>query len=328
MRVRLRWTDQNTVPHSTKIYRSDSEPLSNPTGSLLVTLTNGETVWDDTTVVRGATYWYTFAVTNAGDTKYSVPVQVTASPRTGPGPQELVWGDQDWGVYGVLADTSFITTTRLLATIGPGGLPNTFTNTWHKFCRKGKTLFVPRMSISFSITWAQLYRKGLVHGVAGPGPQNGGNADTEQRTTIQIGSDEFIVRLPTGFDDTNNPTRVTPEGVTLTNTGPYRKNSEVADLFWSPIYMFPVDRNKAMNGLNGLWYPPSSSGHYSNGNGPLIICQEIDPVARTTLVPPAFTSNVDMLPFTTSASHVVGSSNSNLGWFPILELIETMEVVL
>lgn len=329
MRVRLRWTDQNTVPHSTKIYRSDTEPTSNPTGQPLVTLTNGETVWDDTTVVRGNTYWYTFVVTNGSYTAVSVPVQVTASPRTGPGAQELIWGDQDWGWYGTLAETALISNTRLHAQLyAPFGAANVVSNqVWHKMIRNGKTLFVPRMAVATSVVWRVLYQKGLIFGVDGPGPQNGGYPDVNQMTTIQIGGDEFIVRLPTGFDDTNNPTRVLPAGLTTTNAGEYRKNSELADLIWAGINLMPDTRTKAGNGI-GLWAAPSQTGLYSSTPGFWPLTQEIDPVAKNMMVPSSFASNSDLTPFNNSSSLGIATGNGNCGWYPILELIETLEVVL
>lgn len=329
MRVRLKWTDENLVPHSTKIYRSDTQPGGNPTGEPLVTLTNGETTWDDTTVVRGNVYWYTFAVTNGKHTEYSVPVQVTASPRTGPGVQTLAWGDQDWGCYGTLDETAFITNTKLHnALYAPQGGPNPTSNTWHKMIRNGKTLFVPRRAVSYSVTWNLLYDKGLVFGVSGPGPQNGGRPDKDQHTTIQIGGDEFIVRLPTGFDDTNNPSRVTPEGLTTTNGMNYRKNSELNDLIWSSVSLFPESRTRAMNGYNNLWLLPSNTGLYLSASGCIVFCQEIDPVTKTLMTPEKFSSQTDMTPYSNSTAWGLSSGNNNSGWWPILELIETLEVAL
>jgi len=328
MRVRLRWTDQNTVPHSTKIYRSDTQPTSDPTGEPLVTLTNGETVWDDTTVIKGKTYWYTFVVTNGIYTAPSVPVEVTALPRTGPGAQELIWGDQDWGVYGVLDETAFITNAKLhLALHKTGGSVNSTTNTWSKMIRNGKTLFVPRFAVSNGTTWNNLYSQGLVFGVEGPGPQNGGLPDKDQKTTIMIGGDEYLVRIPTGFDDTNNPTRVTPAGLTANNAGEFRKNSDLADLIWAGISLFYPTRTKAMNGYS-LWHSPSALGVYTGKVGCLPLIQEIDPAAKTMMLPNAFTSNSDLTPFNGSTAWGLSTGGTNAGWWPILELIETLEVVL
>lgn len=329
MRVRLRWTDQNTVPHTTKIYRSDTQPTSDPTGNPLVTLSNGETVWDDTTVVRGNTYWYTFEVSNGGRPYYSVPVQVTANPRTGPGNQEVLWGDQDWGVYGPIDENLFITNSKLYNTlVVNAGALNTTANIWHKMVRNGKTLFVPRRAVAYALTWHHLYDRGLVYGVSGPGPQNGGRPNKEQLTTIQIGGDEFIVRLMTGFDDDNNPTRVMPAGLTLTNGMDYRKNSELNELLWSAINQFPDVRKRAMNGYNGMWFAPSQSGLYNSAPGYAAWTQEIDPAAKTIFIPKTFDNNNDMTPYGTSLSWGLSSSNNYSGWWPVLELIETMEVVI
>lgn len=327
MRIRLRWADKNLAPHTTKIFRSDTQPTGSPTGTPLVTLTNGETTWDDTTVVRGNVYWYTFEVSNATNKVASVPVQVTALPRTGPGVQEPVWGDQDWGFYGVLDEASFLSSSRLFSQFAPGGIVNPTANTWHKWVRNGKTLFVPRRAVSYSVVWNTLYSKGLVFGVSGPGPQKAANPEKDQLTTFQLGSDEFIVRLPTGFADADNPTRLIPAGATTSAAGPYRKDSEVADLFWAPISLFPTERNKAMNGTD-LWIVPSQTGMYYSLSGCRPICQELTTALNTIHAPNPYTSDTDLTNPYASTAYGVGATDTALGWWPILELIETLEVVI
>jgi len=275
--------------------------------------------------VKGATYWYTFVVANKTNRVVSTPVQVIALPRTGHGPQEIVWGDQDWGIYGYVDENLFITTAKLFSLFEPGGsfftTSGTVANYWNKFVRNGKTLFVPRKAVSFNTNWNDLYLKGLVFGVNGPGPQTGGNPETNQLRTVIIDGDEYIVRLPTGFDDRDNPTRVIPGELTPSNGGPFRKYSELADLFWSTIPAFPPDRNRAMNGLLMWYYPLIGS------SGGSIIPQEINPNNNSIMAPLGFTANTDVQPFFRSTQYANASRYAACGWWPILELIETLEVV-
>jgi len=328
MRLRLRWTDQNPKAHDTLIYRSDSLPTSDPVGEPLVRLSKGETFWDDTTVIRGNVYWYTFVVENKTNRVVSSPVQVTALPRTGHGPQSLTWGDYDWGIYGTINPEDFINHADLAKAVNAPGAyySTTALAQWVKFSRNGKTLFVPRRAITYSVSWSQLYSAGLVFGVDGPGPHSNQLPEVNQRKTIQIGGDEYIVRLPTGFDDRNNPSRLVPEfqagGFTLTNGGPYRKYSELADLFWSLYNQFPTDRTRSMSGIGYLTYP------YTPSAGPIMQLQEINVYDKNGYSPVAFSSSNDVQPYTKSTSVPPSSTSNSYGWWPVLELVESLEVVL
>lgn len=67
---KLSWVNNNAQATNVEIYRSltalDTANLTNP----LVTLTNGETTWEDTGVIYGATYYYVIQmVTKDGSQK-------------------------------------------------------------------------------------------------------------------------------------------------------------------------------------------------------------------------------------------------------------------
>lgn len=326
MRVRLKWNDVNIGPHTTAIYRSDTQPSGQmPTGSPLVTLSNGEKQWDDTTAVRGNTYWYTFVTSNGVQTVPSIPVQVIALPRTGPGPQTLMCGDLDMGLYSNnVSPEQLISNVRLRGLMGVGGNVNSAENIWAKFARKGKTLFVPRRAVAYGVSWSQLYSLGLMFGVDNNGPQNGGNTPVNQKKIVSIGQDDFIVRCMTYVDDTNNPTRVLPAGVAINAIGPYRKNSEFNDMVMAQHRLFPTNRSLGLPGTVLNVYGTYGLG--STGLGFQPITQEINASNQHMTTSAGFTSNADIVPCTNGLLVPVASPSNNYGWWPVLELIEQVEV--
>lgn len=317
MRLRLKWQDTNVNPHTVTIYRSDTLPTSNPTGPGVVTLTEGETQWDDTTVVRGNVYWYTYKVSNGKEDLYSVPLRVTALPRTGPGPQTLIDGDLELGYYGTVTQAEMFGYKDLHTLLNAGTMnsdPQPLR--WEKFARNGKTLFITPDRVTQGVSWLQLYAKGLVYGVAGPGPVTPlPQAAVEQYTVIAKGIDRFIVRLPTGFDDRNNPTRVTPADLVLSNVNLQRRYGELADLFYSLLNVIPAcvrfTRKPPHAALSTNGWTVSTGRTWT---------QEIDPVAKTSVTNIAATTEALM---GTGNPDVLTSSN---GWRPVLELIEQTDL--
>jgi hypothetical protein len=327
MRVRLKWTDQNLGPHTTKIYRSDTQPVGQmPTGSPLVTLSNGETEWDDTTVTRGNTYWYTFVSSNGTQEIPSIPVQVIALPRNGPGPQTLMSGDLDLGLYSnsVTAE-KLISNARLKGMLNAPGTANTTENVWAKFSRKGKTLFVPRRAVAYSVSWTQLYLAGLMYGVDGNGPQAGGVTPTNQKRIVSIGQDDFIVRCMTYVNDDDNPTRVLPAGVAVNAIGPYRKRSEFNDLVVGQHRLFPPNRSIGLPGT--VLNTQSTYGMGSGAFGFQPITQELNASNQHMTTSAGFTNNTDIVPCSNGLLVAAASPSANYGWWPVLELIEQIEVV-
>lgn len=325
MRLRLKWKDINVGTRTVEIYRTDTQPTPTPTGSPVATLTNGETQWDDTTVVRGQSYWYTLKVIKGSDSAWGVPRQLIALPNTGPGPQELAYGDLDLGVYGPLNAIDFITSAKLAGAFGLPTPGTAYDTGWTKFSRNGKTLFVPRVAQAISVAWLTLYDKGLIFGVAGPGPQNGGRPDKDQLATITIAGSDFIVRLPTGFDDRNNPTRVVPADVVTTpnNAGLYRKYSEMADLIMGPITLFP-DFKRLPCGTPAT-YQVGQSGLNAGFSGYRTMIQEINPAGVNQPRTNGVTTEATM---STSIFFGLGAGAGSDGWLPVLELVDSVEYVL
>lgn len=331
MIIRLKWDDLNTGVHTTEIYRTDTQPVGNPTGSPIATLTNNEKQWDDNTAVKGQTYWYTFKSIKGSNSAWSIPLAVLAMPNTGPGPQELLWGDLDLGAYGTIPEINFITTTRLWSMLNLQYSAQTQAVTWRKFVRRGKTLFVPDRAICYSIPWNVVYNKGMVFGVSGPGPQvPTGSSPTDQLNKVTIQNNDFIVRMPTGVDDRNNPNRLQPAEMltNINNSGRYRKYSEVNDLIYSAINYYPSFRTFVMGNINGhtMLTAPTSLGLTTSTNGYQIHTQELlDNGAKDRQIKNTAIPNIASMDL--GEPMLLSNGTGPMGFWPVLELVEFMEVV-
>jgi len=326
MRVKLKWTDLNVKPHTTTIYRSDTKPTGTaPTGTVKVVLSKGENQWLDVDVVKGNTYWYTLVTSNGKQTVSSNVIEVLAVSNTGAGPQELISGDLDLGFYTHnIPAAAFITNAKLLAWSGLAGSVNSNEMIWGKFARRGKTLFAPRRAVtSGRVSWNSIYLLGLMYGVNGTGPQNGGNTPTEQMRVISIDGNDYIVRCMTFITDDDNPSRLLPVGVSADNIGPYRSRSEFNDMVMAQHAVYPPNRSHALPSTYMGAYSYYGMKYAVGGFQP--ICQEINGTHHMTIAD-GFRSETDTKPMTLGLLLTLSDSSGNYGWWPVLELIEQVEV--
>jgi hypothetical protein len=195
MSVRLGFLNRNQVFDSIKVYRDTVkiDPAALP--APLVTLTGGETTYLDTTAPRGVLSYYLFEVRNGDDVEYSQPRPIVNIDYSGPGPQEILYGDWNQGYFGPVDSSLLFTGPELCNTLGVPG-QNSAAVTWYKFAYKGKVLYFPSIALSTAVGWNLLYTKGLVFGINGDGPTGHSNPATNQWKTVVRGDDEFIVRLP------------------------------------------------------------------------------------------------------------------------------------
>lgn len=304
----LKWTNLNTDPVTTKIYRGTA-PLdrANLTGEL-VTLTAQETTWTDTTTVRGQKYFYVVETINASDKVPTANIPIIATPRKGPGPQDLVIGDYNLGYFGTMFSADLIGASELRAAVGLAAtvLPIASTPLWHKYARNGKIIYVPNTTIGNPVSWDTLYNQGLVFGVEGPGPYNAG-ANVPQSKKITINGDTFRVRLMTGYSD--NYTQFSPGGVV---TEPAEYVNEWNDLVY-PISVYTPDGQRMVNVSNDATVTIVGSGVNA------ILMQERTALTGGSVVVRSSSNNTKA---GLSQRNVVGSTQA-YGWFPVLELIDT-----
>lgn len=239
----LTWVNLNAPgTFTTKIYRGtaklDRANLTNP----IATLTNNESSYTDSTTVRGTLYYYVYETTVGSDKQTTDNIPIRAVPRKGPGPDSVQIGDFTYGYFGTLLSGEFINTNDLRAAVGLTiGTVNQQGPLWHKWIRNGKVIFIPNGPLCGNIGWKTLYDLGLVYGVDGPGPSNGG-ANVSQGTKITIGGDQFRVRCLTGFDDTLTRYPVTPAIGEPLETWP----NEWMDLVY-PLSMYCPDQQRMAN---------------------------------------------------------------------------------
>lgn len=314
MYLKLTWTDPNVGAHTLNIYRGKA-PLDRANlGTPLVTLTNGEVQYDDTTVERGKLYYYVFETVIGSDKAVSPNYPMQASVRRGPGPTDLKYGDYDYGYFGTIASANFINGVELAAKVGlTVGASTAQGPIWHKYVRNNKICFIPEGSIRSTLNWKNLYDAGLVFGVDGPGPYNAG-ADVNQLKTVTIGPDTFKVRLMNGYSD--DYTKFCQDNVIIGE--PVEAFTCEWDDFVYPIYQYVPTAQRMVNVANKALADLRLDSQY------WAWCQERAGGAAGTHGVVRGSNSATRLGVsarTTQGAWNV-SPSANHCWWPVLELIE------
>lgn len=216
MQLTLKWKNHNTLPTTTKIYRSET-PLNKASLPAPIASVSAANEQYTDTVEYGKRYYYMMENVNSKGNAFTGNKEVWALPRTGPGPQNLLSGDMNLGCFGYVSAADFISGYELMSKVYPS-LANTANEVnWFKYAYKGKIIFVPNTSITNNnnISISSLYDAGLVFGTDDNGPFQYGPTPKNQRKVIKIKGDDFIVRLPR----MNNSPDKTWDGVTLPTSG-------------------------------------------------------------------------------------------------------------
>lgn len=304
MNLKLLWTNLNTVPVTVKVYRSDTPIDTANLPAPLATLAGGEVTYTDPTAVRGKFYYYVFESITANDRVVSQNYRFQAVPRLGPGPNELKYGDPNLGYFGSVMSSEFINTPSLRAAIGlTAGTIVAVSPTWHKFIRNGTVLFIPNTVLVSTITWNDLYLAGAVFGVNSNGNHQNGQTPTNQRKTVTIGPDTFLVRLMKGYSD--DITKVVPAGVV---NEPEEFVNEYNDLVYPLVKWVPNAQRlvgvSAQNIIDTLL-----------GGGRVITQDQGAGGTPVTARSQASESRLGL------AIRGIYSSTTGLGWLPVLELL-------
>lgn len=237
MALKLKWKNPNKVPTTIDIYRSDTYDVSLTTP--LVTLSEGETEWVDTTALLGKTYYYVWVVNTDNDQVVSQPQKIEVADRHGPGPNTLLHGNENYGFFGTVSSADFVNSGVITAALKSvsGIATGVVYPVWFKYIRKGKVLFVPNTKFS-DATWSSIYNAGAVFGTDDFGPSEL-NGTVNQFTTFEFKGDLFLIRLPKGIPDGLSVADVTGIPASGLNTSPLAvgKYSEYEDLAFP---MFPI----------------------------------------------------------------------------------------
>lgn len=313
MHIKLVWENPNVIATTTKVYRGtqplDRNALSNP----LTTLTQGEVSWTDTTAVAGQRYYYVLESLTARDRAVSHNIEAWALPRTGPGPQNILTGDHEVGYYGSIPSSQFITAAELRTKLNfAGGSIATDAPLWMKFACRGKTLFIPEMPLAVSVAWKTLYDAGLVFGTNDDGSTAYTGAKFNQRKTVKIGLETFIVRLMTGGiprADRTVDNAIMGESPTQT-TG-----SEWDDLMYRACEWIPATQ-RGTNLTNKTRADFNSIG--------ICLMQELVAGGSTSCLARGTTSLADKRALTSAQS--IGITTTSAQWRPVLELVPDYQV--
>lgn len=309
MNLKLLWTDINTVDVTLKIYRADTPIDTANLPAPVATITDGSETWTDPTAVRGAYYYYVFETTSAVDRVVSTNYRIQAVPRLGPGPSELKYGDYNYGYFGTVLSSDFINTVNLRSAVNfAAGTVTNVAPIWHKFVRNGIVYFVPNTCLASSVQWTQIYSAGIMFGITGNGPHRNGATAINQRKTVQIGPDTFIVRCMKGYSD--DATRIVP---VATVTDPVEFSNEWND-FILPLCKYVPNGQRLVNitsqgvqeTLPGPWngYTGAAIQELSDSVGNPVVRRGANTEARAGI-----------------GQRVCNTDAYLCSWYPILELV-------
>lgn len=225
----------------------------------------------------------------------------------GPGPKTLIAGTLTAGYYGTISSTDFIDGAGIASLTGlsQGAVINNGIE-WFKVSLDNKTLFFPRMSIRSSVSWIDLYDKGLIYGNGLVGATPTGDNPRAQDVIVTIKGYRFRVRLFRGASSM-------PATYTSSNNDPVASYGSE----WNRIiYNLATNDPPSQQGPNWAAYTDSQLGMASgSNNGEWTWCQE-DFSGNTTsrLVRGGYGSG-------SYYPDPIDSRTAYIGWRPVLELI-------
>lgn len=297
MAIKLAWTNRNTVPVTTTIYRGDA-PLDRanlPTP--LVTLSNNESEYIDATAIQGNTYYYVYKTATANESIVSRNQKIQAAETRGPGSNVLLYGDRDLGLYDVLSAEQLITATNLNAAVA--GATAVITNLyWYKYARNGKVLFVPEKPIGYNTSLNALDTKKLING----------------ETTILVQGYTFKVRLMRGWNEVGNAVALPSKtGTYPMDMQTVTQTCEFNDLAYPMFAATPI----------GQRMPNWLSASALSGSGSQVLVAEKTSEGDTGLMRHfggiTTTGRIAIAALNIAALTL---SNTSIGWWPVLELVE------
>lgn len=207
MPIKLEWIDGRTGITEHRIYRSDTKLDQGNLGVPIATVDGATKSYVDTTVKRGVTYNYIVTSMVDGDEGQSANYYMGYFPDTGPGPQTIIRGDWQFGLFGVFPMENFFSADELIDQCAPGEItkPTQTGNVWVKVICHGKIIFFPVLRPGQGISYKRLYELGLVFG----------NKKTSEippaiiaalgapvaPKVLTFGDNTFVVRLPTSREN-------------------------------------------------------------------------------------------------------------------------------
>lgn len=195
MDIRLNWTDPNDEPVITRVYVSDIPINREDLPEFTAELEAGVTEYLITDAVPDQTYYVVLEVIGATDSFVTHAREVVAELNTGPGPQDILYGDWDCGYFGTLDPYTFLSTQDITPGWYQGAILEKYP-VWHKLAYRGKVIYSPQGPVRYNVEWNELYDAGMVYGMDGPGPGLTTQSPVDQNFQVYYEGHRFSVRLP------------------------------------------------------------------------------------------------------------------------------------
>lgn len=204
MSIKLTWTLPEGVALDRVVVYRDTKRIS--TGALpapLVELAADAVAYEDMAVVSGNVYYYLIALVKGDQKSFSSNYEMGYFATTGPGPQTLMRGTWECGLFGYLTDAEFFSYTDIKDQLNlPWGL-SWQAGGWFKLIYKGKIIYLP-LTAWTNNSWNALYSYGLVYGDDTNGVFLDGmtppNPLRKQDARVTRDGFEFRVRVPKVVD--------------------------------------------------------------------------------------------------------------------------------
>lgn len=193
MPVKLYWSNPNKTPTQTRIHRSAVPNFTPSESTVIATISDGSTMYNDTFPELGEAFYYVFETSNGSETLFSSARKVVCDVDKGPGPKYPVMGDDYYGYYGQVSDTDL---GIFISDIPNLGVPKSLMN-FEKIAYQGKILFISPIITGSVSTTAIISAKLFAHGFT---PYNG-NAATSYGEEIVAKGRRYSPRLPRMFND-------------------------------------------------------------------------------------------------------------------------------
>lgn len=302
MTVQLQMQNTNTEAVDVNIYRSatviDRTNLGTPIGTL-TQQTASTLVFNDTTAVQDAWYYYVFETIGSKDRQISRNFYTQATRTRGEGPNNLQMGDDNLGYFGSIVIDGLINAAGLRSLVSSQATSIIASSAvpafWHKFSRKGKVLFVPNSAVGTTLSRTQLANAGAVDGTL----------------VYNYNGNAYKVRLMSGFSDTG----ATPTySATATDSDVLGNVCEFNDLIY-PLSIWTPNGQKLPNVVQ-----QTAAQMAMSAANQTILTAELTSNAAYGQARAIASNNRGGL---VAGSHVaIATAASTNLWWPVLELVE------
>lgn len=200
MSIKLSWTlPEGVALDKVVIYRATSRISTAALPAPLVELAADAVAYEDSAVVSGNVYYYIIALVKGSQISFSSNYETGYFASTGPGPQTLMRGTWECGLFGYLTDAEFFSYADIKDQLALPWAISWQTGGWFKLIYKGKIIYYPTNSYGNN-SWNNVYAAGMVYGddtngdfITGMTPPS---PLRKQNARVTRDGFEFRVRIP------------------------------------------------------------------------------------------------------------------------------------